>query len=990
VVGQATTYHRFALSFLIVGYILVASSCSRATGATNTPADLTTRSGADPMNAVETYLRQYQPGPYPRLFQTTQFYDRNGVLLAELIDEGERTWVAIDQIARNLIDATVATEDATFFANSGVDPVRMVGAAMRNVQDGEITSGASTITMQLARNLFLGPEQRYDQSVDRKLLEIGLAQELTQLYSKAELLEMYLNLLNYGNLAYGPQAAAQHYFGKDAAAQTETEASLFARITQQPANLDPYRNFEATKRRQRIVLDLMVRHGYLTTADADEAFRIPLALRDYSSPDATALAPNRAPHFIQYVVETLDRRFGANYTRRSGLQITTSLDLTMQTLAQELVAEQVAKAEAQFDLSNAALVAMRPHSAEILVMVGSADFDDPAIAGQVNVAVSLRQPGSAIKPILYAAAFDRDLISPATVLWDTPITYPLAAGQLYIPENYDGQFHGAVTARTALANSYNIPTVKLLDALSVETMLADAQAMGLRSLNQPADWYGLSLTLGGGEVTLLDLTTAYHTLASAGAYLPPQAILATADALGRPLYPLEAIASRQVIDPSTAFLISDILSDNLARTPAFGTASPLLLSRPAAVKTGTTTDFRDNWTIGYTRYLITGVWAGNSDGHPMRNTSGITGAAPLWHDFMERVLADPTLLATLQIPDEETAWNFEPPANTRQLPDCPPAVYCRQGGEYFSESWLAATGAAGPLADSVEEVKTAPVYVQQEERGRLVGFCALREALEHTVLRMPDEVGIALLRPTTRMAETNSSLTTTSSGEDSEIGDNGVTDSATAAVYDGEIASSQLQTIGWALRNQSMLNLGACEHLPEILPQALAVQPSTDDSRLQVFVDLAAATDPTVAIVARNGPSNRDGIVPIDMLQQAINGEAGLIGGGYLVVTPVVHDNNCPGQYVMGRIVNSSGEPVAGVWVKMRDQWGNETTAVSKSGAIDYGMFDFPIPSGSPHELSLTVVGEDGVPLSATITIPHRQGEAAELSCHHIVFQQRN
>jgi len=948
---------------LFCAVFLILSGCSRNSDPAATTANLKSRSGADPMNAVETYLQQYQPGPQPRLFQTTRIYDRNGILLAELIDEGERSWVAIDQIARPLIEATIATEDATFFANAGIDPLRMVGAAVQSAQEGEITSGASTITMQLARNLFLGPEQRYDQSLDRKLLEIGLAQELTQLYSKAELLEMYLNLLNYSHLAYGPQAAAQIYFGKNAADLNLAEASLLAGIPQQPANLDPYRNFDATKRRQRIVLDLMVRHGYLTTSEADAAFAEPLQLQ----PDRT-LAPNRAPHFVQYVVESLDRRFGTGYTRRSGLQITTTLDLRLQETAQTLVAEGVAAAKESYDLSNAALVALRPNSGEILAMVGSADFTDPTIAGQVNVTLSSRQPGSAIKPILYAAALEQNLISPATIIWDTPITYTVTADQIYAPQNYDGLFHGPVTARTALANSYNIPTVKLLDALSVETMLETARAMGIRSLNQSADWYGLSLTLGGGEVTLLDLTVAFQTLASNGAYLPPNAILATTDSQGRPLYSTEAVAPLQVIDPATAFLVTDMLSDNEARTPAFGAASPLLLSRPAAVKTGTTTDWRDNWTIGYTRYLVAGVWAGNSDGRPMRNTSGITGAAPLWHTFMERVLADPTLLAILQAPADPADWAFTPPANVVQRQACPPGVSCRRDGEYFSTAWLQATGDAGPLADSVEQRKSAPVYVQQGDSGRQVGFCTLQEAVEHTLLRMPDPVGIALWDARTAQETARTSLLPA------------ITGTITTTVQ--PLTSSQLQTIGWALRNSSVLNLGPCDALNALVPAALAIQPQATDGELRVLVDLAAAHNPTVAPVAG------DGSVGIDTLVQAIAVDSGVVGGGlYRLAAPVVHDNNCPGQYVMGQILDSAGAPVAGLLIEMRDQWGNVATAVSKNGAADYGMFDFPLPSGSSYELYITILGEGGVPMSATYTIPHRQGEGGDNSCHHIILQ---
>ncbi len=959
---------RRAIDFVLLFccFCLLLVGCSRNSAPADTTANLNSRSGADPMNAVETYLQQYQPGPQPRLFQTTRIYDRNGTLIAALSDEGERSWVAIDEVARPLIDATIATEDATFFANSGVDPVRMVGAAVQSAREGEITSGASTITMQLARNLFLGPEQRYDQSVDRKLLEIGLAQELTQLYSKAELLEMYLNLLNYSHLAYGPQAAAQIYFGKNAADLTLAEASLLAGIPQQPANLDPYRNFDATKRRQRIVLDLMVRHGYLTTTQADAAFAEPLALQENRTP-----VINKAPHFVQYVIESLDLRFGRGYTRRSGLQITTTLDLRLQETAQKLVTERVAAAKTAYDLSNAALVALRPNSGEILAMVGSADFNDPTIAGQVNVVLSPRQPGSAIKPILYAAAIDQNLISPATVIWDTPITYTVAAGQIYAPQNYDGRFHGPVTARMALANSYNIPTVKLLDALSVETMLEQARAMGIRSLNQSADWYGLSLTLGGGEVTLLDLTTAFQTLAGNGAYLPPNAILATTDSQSRPLYSLEPVTPVQVIDPATAFLVSDMLSDNEARTPAFGPTGPLLLSRPAAVKTGTTTDWRDNWTIGYTRYLVTGVWAGNSDGHPMRNSSGITGAAPIWHDFMEAVLADPTLLAILQAPADEAAWAFTPPANVSQRQECPPGISCRSGGEFFSNAWLQATGGLGPLADSVEQMKSAPVYVQQGANGRRVGFCTLENAIERTLLRMPDPVGIALLNDR-RPITTGVGFLTAQMPEITEV--------VTPTVQ--PLTSGQLQTVGWTLHNSSALNLGPCATLQEIVPAALAAQPEATDGEIRVLVDLAAASNPEVAAVAG------DGSVDINTLVQAISVDTSLVGGGaYHLAAPVVHDNNCPGQYVMGQVINGTGAPVAGVPIKMRDQWGNEATAVSKNGAADYGLFDFPLPSGAPYDLYITVLGEGGVPLSATVTIPHHQGEGGDFSCHHIVLQ---
>ncbi len=974
----STLFHRNRRRFsalVLTLLLLVVGGCSRATR----PADLqlAPRAGADPMNAVETYLTQYQPGPQPRLFQTTRIYDRNGTLIAELIDEGRRTWAALTDLSPHLLQATIATEDASFFANSGIDPLRMVSALLRNTQEGEIVSGASTITMQLARNLFLGPDQRYDQSFDRKLLEVGLAQELTELYSKGELLEMYLNLLNYGNLAYGPAAAAEIYFGKAAADLTLAEASLLAGIPQQPANLDPYRNFDGVKRRQRIVLDLMVRHGYLTASVADAAYAAVIDLQD-----RRALAVNQAPHFVQLLIETLDQTFGQGYTRRAGLHLTTTLDLPMQQAAQGLVTRKVAELRDLYDLSNGALVAMRPTSGEVLVMVGSADFNDATIAGQVNVARSLRQPGSAIKPLLYATALDQNLASPATVLWDIPVTYTLSAGEIYTPQNYDGAYHGPVTLRSALANSYNIPTVKLLDAIGVADMLTTARAMGVQSLNQPAAWYGLSLTLGGGEVTLLDLTSAYHTLASAGQYLPPQLVLSMSDALQRPVYMEAPPPAQQVIQPATAFLISDILSDNEARTPAFGAQSFLQLSRPAAVKTGTTTDWRDNWTIGYTRYLVAGVWAGNSDGRPMRSSSGVTGAAPLWHDFMELVLADPALLATLDAPADPAAWAFAPPADVVQLPDCPPGLRCRQGGEYFAQSWVQKLGEAGVLAESVELVQSAPVYLQRGETGRQIGFCNLvgselaASAATRALLRLPNASGVNTLAAS-EVITVDGELATEAFWADMITATVGLTATLTPT-----LATAQLQTIGWAITNGSTLNLGKCDQLGEIFPQALARLPSAEVNGIRLLVDLAAAGSATPATVAG------DGSIEVSVLARAVDVEAGLVGGNsYRLATAVVHDNNCPGQYVMGRVVNAQGDPVAGVQIVMRDEWGNQATAISKNGAIDYGMFDFPIPSGAPHQIYVTVIDDGGNPISAAITIPHRQGEATEASCHHLVLQ---
>jgi len=913
------------------------------------PGQIGPRPGPDLVASVEAYLQRYQPGPTPRLFQTTRFFDRHGTLLAERFTEGRRTWVPLSGLSRHLIDATIATEDATFYVNTGIDPARIAIALLQNSEQGEVVSGASTITMQLARNLFLGPDQRYDQTVDRKVLEAGLAQELTAQYTKDELLEIYLNLLNYGHLAYGPEAAARVYFGKPASKLTLAEATLLAGIPQQPANLDPLRDYGAAKARQRVVLDLMARHGYLNASAADEAYRTPLAL-NAKADESVVLAP----HFVQYVEEGLDARLGAGVTRRAGLQITTTLDLPMQQLAQTTVAEKVRELLPRVDLSNGALVAMRPGSGEIVAMVGSADFNSAAISGQVNVAVSPRQPGSAIKPVLYALAFDEKLISPASVLWDIPVTYTVGAGQTYVPVNYDGRFHGPVTARTALANSYNIPAVKLLDGLTVDRMLQGARAMGLRSLNRDQRWYGLSLTLGGGEVTPLELTSAFAVLASGGRSVEPTAVLSITDTLGRQVSVGERPAVVQVVSPAAAFLVSDILSDNRARTPAFGADSPLRLSRPAAAKTGTTSDWRDNWTVGYTPYLVTGVWAGNSDGHPMKRTSGLTGAAPIWHDFMEAVLKAPPLLATLEAPTDpgSPGWEFQTPPGVEPRSECPPGLSCRDGAELFTREWLDAAGEAGPLADSVKRVASAPVYVNRGEGNVWTAYCEVAPAVERLLLQMPGEFGL-------------SGTVITGTETSPEIG-----------LAGGSAPSlNTLHALAWSLRHPSPVSLGPCDTLPERVPQALALDPQREDAGMQVAVDLAAAMDPNAGPVA--GPTGN-------------SSRPGAATGGpprYVLAGSVTHGTSCPGQYIVGQVIGSDGAPRAGVHVVLVDAWGNRADAISKNGATDLGNYDFPL-NDIANQYTLTVVDEEGQPVSPPVVVDHRQGSGGDAPCHTVTWRE--
>lgn len=920
-------------------------------GCANSP-QLGARPSGSLMDAVETYLQRYQPGPEPRLFQTTRVLDRRGRLLAVLWNEGRRTWVELDRISPHLIAATVATEDASFYSNLGVDPARIAGAALQNVQEGDIVSGASTITMQLARNLFLGPDQRYDQSIDRKMLEAGLAQELTTLFSKDELLEMYLNLLNYGSLAYGPEAAARTYFDKPAADLTLAEATLLAGIPQQPARLNPRQDWEAAKARQRIVLDLMVRHGYLPPTEADSIYADPIALAP-----APAVLVQAAPHFVQYLEQDLEARLGVADLGRAGLIITSTLDLDLHTVAQDIIRERVAALQPQYDLSNAALVALRPGTGEILAMVGSVDFYNDLVAGQVNVATSPRQPGSAIKPILYATAFDDNLASPATVIWDTPITYTVSASEIYAPINYDQQFHGPVTARTALASSYNVPAIKLLDGLTVERMLRSAQSMGLRSLSRDHDWYGLSLTLGGGEVTLLDLTTAYSTLANGGRLLAPRPVLAIRDSRGRivqvygPSEPLPAVS------PGAAFLVTDILSDNSARTPAFGPESVLRLSRPAAVKTGTTSDWRDNWTVGYTRYLVAGVWAGNSDGRPMRNTTGLTGAAPIWHDFMEAVLASPNLLEVLEVPADAAAWEFIPTSDVERVDACPPGVTCRTGGEFFTRAWLEAAGETGPLADSVVLAPTAPVYADHGQGPTWTAYCQVEPAVMRPLLALPGKFGLP-----------GSSQTQFATGTARETGP-GPGPSLAPQAADEEQAAA----IAWSLSHPTPVNLGKCSDLEILAQRAMLQDPQL--AGMQVFVDLAAAQDPNAGPVAGAATLTQigsPGVMPAP--------------GRYTLAQAVTHHDSCPGNYIVGQVLNAAGAPLPGVRIAMVDQWGNRADAISKSGEVDLGRYDFPL-NYFANRYTVTVVDDAGNSISPAIVVDHLQGEGGTALCHTIVWR---
>ncbi len=602
-------------------------------------------------------------------FETTRILDRNGNLLWEIFGEGKRTKVTIDQIPSHLIQATVAVEDDTFYENIGLDAPSLVAALIANFRNpDERPIGGSTITQQIVRHIAFDFEERTAVSYTRKAKEAFLAWIMNRKFSKDEVMALYLNEIYYGNLAYGIEAAAQTYFAKAAADLSLAEAALLASLPQSPVELDPLTNLEAAKERQWLVLNLMVSEGYATTAEINDAYHEPLT---FAQQEVSLVAP----HFAVYVRQLLKDQFGADMVANGGLRVTTSLDLDYQKLAEQMAQQHVAGIDPAHNLTNAALVALKPGTGEILAMLGSVDYHNEAIDGRVNVTLSPQQPGSSIKPLTYAAALSptpdgQPAWNVADIVWDVPVDYPQFNGTTYAPVNYDGRFHGPIRLRTALANSYNIPAVLLLQNIGVPQFIEFTRQLGIESFNNDPATYGLSLTLGGGELTPLELASAYAVLANGGYRVPPAAILRVQKSDGELLYEYEPPTATPVVDPRVAYLISDILDDDAARVPAMGRNNPLHLPFPAAAKTGTTNDFRDNWTMGYTPGLVVGVWTGNTDNSEMINISGLTGAAPLWADFMQAVYGNYELLEVLALNGSPAATEFVQPDGLEKRPIC--------------------------------------------------------------------------------------------------------------------------------------------------------------------------------------------------------------------------------------------------------------------------------------------------------------------------------
>ncbi len=645
-----------------------------------------------------------------RVLGTSKVFDRqgpeNGEILFEFADpySGLRNPVRLHEISRTVIDATVSTEDASFWENEGVNLRGLARSAVENVGlgSGDLLggSGGSSITQQLVKNVLIPAEERTGRDLDRvegKIKETILAIEITERYSKEQILEWYLNTIFYGNLAYGIGAASERYFGKPAAELTLPEAALLAGIPQAPAIYDPFTNLVAAKERQALVLDLMTEHGYITAPEAEAAKSAPLRF-------ASQQFDIQAPHFVLYVrdqVEALCQRGRiplpgdvqdcADLLTTGGLRITTTLDLDLQRQAEEILRADVASFEEQTGAHNAALVTIDPRTGEILVMVGSRDFFREDIDGQVNLATALNSPGSSFKPITYVAGFVEDpkRWNPATVVWDVPLDFTELDGTVFSPENYDGIERGPVTIRSALANSMNIPAFRTAHTLGTETVLRMAHRLGITTMPDPRN-YGPSLTLGGGDVTLLDMTYAYSAFASNGVMrgqrtvldlppdyrpLDPVAIREIRDSRGRLLYRQPAPEATRVLPAPQAYQITHILSDNPARAILYGLDSTLVLDRPAAAKTGTAGDpdrndvRRDYWTVGYTPDLVTGVWVGNADNTPMPGGSSSRTAGLIWHDFMIAAHAGTPASEFTQPPGLTAADVIAPALRVLQTPE---------------------------------------------------------------------------------------------------------------------------------------------------------------------------------------------------------------------------------------------------------------------------------------------------------------------------------
>lgn len=558
---------------------------------------------------------------------STKIYDKNGVLLYSLYKDKNRTLVKLASVPIHVQLATLAAEDAEFYNHPGISFKGIVRATYKFIKEGKLTGG-STITQQLVKNALLSP----DKTITRKAREVLISLAVEQKYTKDEILEMYLNEVNYGGVAYGIEEAARLYFNKSVSELTLPEAALLAGLPKSPSLLSPFEVNSQAFDRQKQILSSMKGAGFISESQYLRA----ISEEVHVGMNRTAI---NAPHFVMYIRDTLIKMYGEESIYRSGLKVYTTLDLGVQEYAQNVVSDEVSKLS-KLNVTNGAVLVINPKTGEILAMVGSEDYFDEEHDGNVNVTMRPRQPGSSIKVVNYAYALGHGM-TPSTMIEDAPAVFQVEGQPPYIPKNYDGKFRGRLTLRSALAESRNIPAVKVLSQMGVNNMIDMGRKMGITSWQNPSQ-YGLSLTLGGGELTLFELATVYATLANYGARPELFGIQKVTDINEKILYEHSSV-SEPAVDSRIAFILTDILRDNAARSPAFGSHSALVIPehREIAVKTGTSNDLRDNLTVGYNQNYLVAVWVGNNDNSEMsRIASGVTGASPIWNKIMTNLVAD--------------------------------------------------------------------------------------------------------------------------------------------------------------------------------------------------------------------------------------------------------------------------------------------------------------------------------------------------------------
>jgi 1A family penicillin-binding protein len=573
--------------------------------------------------------------------------DRNSKPFFRFYQAQYHDFIPLDQIPKPVTQAVLAAEDKNFYSHPGFSVTSIVGALVADFRHGQLDYGGSTITQQLVKNSLLNSNKNFL----RKYQELILAQELERRYSKNEILEMYLNSVYWGEGSFGINSASHAYFNKNPQDLDLAESTLLAGLLTAPSRLSPISgDREAAVQRQKFILSEMVDQKIITADQAKQAEDEKLTFNQ--NPDDF---PYKAPHFALMVKQQLDQKYGEEKIARSGFTVTTTLDLDWQDFAQQTVSEQVDKLKDNH-VSNGAAVVIDPKNGEVRALVGSKDWNDPKF-GKFNIAQTTRQPGSSFKPIVYAAALERRIITPATILHDQPTTYkpgPGVAASPYSPKDYDGKFRGPVTVRRALVNSLNVPAVEVESKVGIPATLEMAQRLGLTTLGSDPSPYGLSIALGAGDVNLLELTNVYATFANSGQKNDVTLITQIQDKQKNTIYSYNP-KPHEVLDPGIAFQLSSILSDNATRAEEFGTL--LNISRPAAVKTGTTEDYKDSLTMGFTPQIAVGVWVGNNDNTQMDKVAGSIGAAPIWKALMEKFNTGP-------------AQKFTPPDDVASIPIC--------------------------------------------------------------------------------------------------------------------------------------------------------------------------------------------------------------------------------------------------------------------------------------------------------------------------------